>query len=129
MALHPFKEIEKALDKAAKETYKQVIKQLRKEGGHITKSIKAGNVPRETGALQKSLGYRVWQKKRGFVGGAVIGARSGSCGREGRQPRFYLHMLEYGTSHSKAQPFMRAAFMASANSAMDRILDSAKKAL
>lgn len=86
---------------------------LRAGAKPINKAAKA-KVPSESGLLKKSIGINV-KKVRG-VRTARVGPRTGRGAvvtRNGRQvfsnPTKYSHLVEYGTSHSAAQPFIRPA--------------------
>jgi len=59
-------------------------------------------VPKVTGTLRKSLAKRV--KNQGKAVQGKIGGRRGTAGHR------YLHLVEFGTSHSSPRPFLRPAF-------------------
>jgi HK97 gp10 family phage protein len=72
------------------------------------------------GALKKSIGHKVRVYKRAVV--AIVGPRDGFRERIGtvsrgknkgkpiyNNPSKYAHLVELGTRHSKAQPFLRPA--------------------
>lgn len=72
---------------------------------------------RETGALQESIGMKVKPYRRGNVIFGIVGPRKGfnkpdPSGKGFRDPRKYAHLVEFGTKHASAKPFMRPAFHA-----------------
>jgi len=86
---------------------------LRAGAKPINKAAK-GKVPSDSGLLKKSLGINV-AKVKGITS-ARVGARKGwrsEVVRNGKKviadPSKYSHLVEYGTSHSSAKPFIRPA--------------------
>jgi HK97 gp10 family phage protein len=88
------------------------------------------HAPRESGLLRKSIGYVVkTSKKRGTVSfymgprsdkGKVVSFRRNDTGKsrtQKRDPRFYKHLIEKGTSHGRAFPFMKPAWQSGNQSA------------
>jgi HK97 gp10 family phage protein len=78
------------------------------------KNLQAGQ---DTGTLRKSIGKVKRVYKTSGVVAVIVGVKSGEkywafSTRDGRlhKPRKYAHLVEYGTSHSAAKPFMRPAF-------------------
>lgn len=86
-------------------------------------------VPRDTGLLRKSLGRRVKTYGKTGVAVAVIGPRVGFRKQRAEQgkkklvkagsgagrvmnPVKYAHLVEKGTAHSAARPFLRPALVA-----------------
>lgn len=67
-------------------------------------------VPKETGLLKKSLGKKPKTYRSSGTSMVIIGARVGFHDpTTGRNPVKYAHLVELGTVHSAAQPFMRPA--------------------
>jgi HK97 gp10 family phage protein len=91
---------------------------LRAGAAPVARIAKA-KAPKESGLLKKSIGYRV-RKVKGVIN-ARIGPRRGfrqevpRVGTDGKSrlvmsdPNNYAHLVELGTSHSPAQPFIRPA--------------------
>jgi HK97 gp10 family phage protein len=81
----------------------------------VVKAAKAA-APKETGLLRKSIGKKTvtYARKNTVVG--IVGPRSSvvGTGPDGgkRWPVKYAHLVEYGTRHSEAQSFLRAALTA-----------------
>lgn len=87
----------------------------------VLKTAKA-KAPKDSGLLRKSLGRKtVTLKKRATVIG-MVGPRTGfkkevtvrrsarKPSVEIRDPNRYAHLVEFGTSHSAARPFLRPAW-------------------
>lgn len=69
-------------------------------GARIGKS----HVPRETGLLRKSLGYKIAKAKSGAPRAlGIIGPRNG-WKRDGRNPVKYAHLIELGTKPHSIAP-------------------------
>ena len=91
----------------------------------INKAAKA-KVPRDSNALQKSLGFKAVPAKNVKNKGDVVGGirpRKGFArqvnGRT-RDPRFYAHLVERGTKNMRARPFLRPAIDANASLSLSR---------
>jgi len=78
-------------------------------------------VPVATGALKKGLAVSVSVKA--VEGKADIGVRRGKAG----QPARRAHLVEFGTRHSRAQPFLRPALETKAKVATERFGVSIKR--
>jgi HK97 gp10 family phage protein len=115
-----------------------IRKAITKASQPIMKSMKA-LAPRDSGLLRRSIGRRTKTTRRGEVV-AVIGPRSkpsfkqqvrvGGKGKGKRMkggrlvirnPVRYAHLVEFGTRHSRAKPFMRPAFDANQRQARQMI--------
>ena len=73
--------------------------------------------PKETGLLRKSIGRKTKVYRNSGVAVGIIGVRKGFRtevevnGRtEIRNPTNYLHLVEFGTASTPAQPFLRPAW-------------------
>ncbi|MCP4617177.1 MAG: hypothetical protein GY844_12190 [Bradyrhizobium sp.] len=89
--------------------------------------------PRATGLLKKSIGKKVKvYRHSGTVWGAV-GVRRGYKARmpDGRyrDPDKYAHLVELGTQHSPAQPFLRPAMDANRERALAILADTVRAGL
>lgn len=79
-----------------------------------------------TGALKKSIGFRLRRYRSGKVLFVAIGPRRGVFGPDGEQPSKYAHLIERGhyTKGDKkwvaAQPFMRPAWLTGGRAVLDR---------
>lgn len=130
---------------------KTILRKATTAGGQILSREVKARAPRETGLLRRSISYKI----RSYDGGArflaVVGPRSGikeavvtlggtsvlarskkgkallAAGGETsfRAPVRYAHLLEFGTSKSAAQPFMRTAIA----SAHDRIVEAMRQVI
>lgn len=98
--------------------YRRVVRKAINKGA--TPMVKAARryAPRESGLLAKSMGKKL---KSYFARGvvlSVVGPRGGfgkevtlpDGTSEYRDPVKYAHLVEFGTDHSPAQPFMRRAY-------------------
>jgi HK97 gp10 family phage protein len=83
----------------------------------VLKSARAGLTRIRTGQLKKSLGSKVKAYRSGIVLG-IVGPRKGhkitvtnAAGETVNiDPVFYAHLVEFGTVHSPAYPFLRPAW-------------------
>ena len=63
--------------------------------------------PRDTGALRRAVKRVV--TSRGYSVDARIGVDAG-FEQDGRRPTNYVHLVEFGTEHSAAEPFIRSSY-------------------
>jgi HK97 gp10 family phage protein len=87
-------------------------------------ALRAGivvNSRRSDGPHMVRYGARVRPGKRGTYANSQANRRKGKAGKKYSQdgPEFYGKFLEYGTSKMQARPFMRPAFGANVNRALD----------
>ena len=89
--------------------------------------------PVETGTLKKSLGIKIKTYAWPGVVWAGVGPRQGftGVGPDGRRrdPVNYAHLVELGTTHSPAQPFLRPALDTQKPMAMAILTREIKKRL
>jgi HK97 gp10 family phage protein len=97
----------------------------------ITKAARA-KAPQDSGQLRKSIGYNVKTIKGKRT--ARVGARKGwkaEVTRNGRtvtaDPSKYIHLVELGTSHSAAQPFIRPAVESTRGEVINAMADGLDK--
>lgn len=114
MKLTGTKEIAKALGKLPKELQRSAESAVLREGAKPIAKAAKSRVPVASGLLKKSIGSRV-RTIKGETS-ARIGPRTGmkqTVTRNGRQvisdPNKYSHLVEFGTSKTAAQPFIRPA--------------------
>lgn len=93
----------------------------------ITNARRRLTTSEESGALRKSLGFRKYTDRRSKARAYVIGPRAGHAltyNGEKRDPIRYAHLVEFGTRHSQAKPYLRPAFDAEGGrKAIDRFRD------
>ena len=94
-------------------TRKVLSPAVRAAAGPVTKAARARIKAQgliETKSLYRSIGVKVKSDKRGAWAG--IGPREGFATKhngQNRDPRFYAHLLEMGTSKITKKPFIRPA--------------------
>jgi HK97 gp10 family phage protein len=142
-----FKDVQKALAKLPEELMKSSEKSVIRAGAKpILKSAQA-KVPQVTGLLKKSLGITVKKPRGESYPTARIGARTGFQGKflgvrvskskknfgkkynSYQNPFKYVHLVELGTSHSAAKPFIRPAIDAAQNEVIDAMAQGLDKHL
>lgn len=114
MKITGIKELTRALDKLPDELRKGADRRVLAAGAKpIVKAARA-KAAKSSGLLRKSIGQNVKKMKGEYT--ARIGPRKGMGAmvvRNGVQvysnPTQYAHLVEYGTSHSAPQPFVRPA--------------------
>jgi HK97 gp10 family phage protein len=127
------KELQRSMNALAPELMKSAERAVLRAGAApILKAAKQNaQSSRDSGLLYKSLGVNV-KKVRGITD-ARIGPRTGmrqAVSRDGKPPRIanpanYSHLVEYGTSHSAAKPFIRPAV----DSASPKVVDAMAQGL
>ena len=128
------KELSKALANLPKELQRGAESTALREGMKpVLKSARA-KAPKDTGLLKKAIGLTVRKGKKGIT--ARVGARTGfrkQVMRNGRtvtaDPAKYSHLVEYGTSHSAAKPFIRPAVESNTAAINKGIADGYEKGL
>ena len=101
------KALERALAQLPKANSKSVLRRAITKAAEPTRAMAERDAPRDTGDLAESIQVttRLARSQRPNRGGAVrvfIGAESRNT--------FYAHLVEFGTRHSRAQPFLRPAW-------------------
>lgn len=113
---------------------------LRGGGKVIADKAKANCTAVDQGDLKKSIAFNV-KRFRGSYS-ARVGPRAGikkqvgtySRGKKAGQARYknpvkYSHLIEFGTAHSAAKPFLRPAMESSRNEVVSAMLSSYRKHL
>ena len=129
-------DLQKALNKLPAEMQKTVeVSALRDGGKQILAAAKSKCPTGDNGLLKKSLGVTVRKNKRGAMRGkytARIGARSGFAITKGNKridPSKYSHLVELGTSHSAAKPFIRPAIEAASDKVVGALIEGYDRGL
>jgi len=148
--LHGMEGVRASLRKLPSELMKAAEKQVLRDGAKPVLRAAKARVPvgkdEDKGLLKKSLGITV-KKLRNGVTTSRIGPRSGFKGKslgfkiskrgktKGQlterfaNPVNYAHLVEYGTSHSAAQPFIRPAIESSKGEVVDAMAKGLEKHL
>ena len=114
-------ELQMALEDLPKELMKSALSSVLRSGGKIIENAAKSKVPVRDGLLKRSIGTNVKTHKGQTT--ARVGPRTGFKGKSlgmktnkngVRSERFsdpnrYSHLVEFGTSHSAAKPFIRPA--------------------
>ena len=114
MKITGIKELKRAMDKLPDELKKGAERRVLGAGAKPIVKAARSKVPKQSGLLRKSIGQKVKKTKGEYS--ARIGPRTNMGGmvvRDGvsrfSDPNKYSHLVEYGTSHSAPQPFIRPA--------------------
>lgn len=95
------RELDAALAELPRAVERRVMGNAVRAGARVIASAAKQGVPVDTGALKKSIVVRAGKRKRPGLVTALVGFL---------RPRSRIaHLVEYGTSHSAAKPFMRPA--------------------
>lgn len=94
-----------ALKEFPQNIQKNVLDGAVRAGANVIVQAAKENVPKKTRNLEKSIGINKRRTKDKSFSWSTVSPRRG-----GRNDGFYGHMVEYGTSKSAANPFMRTAF-------------------
>ncbi len=85
-------------------------------GGKVVGTYHPGNLKKSAKILTK-----LKKSPDVFVGPEVLRGGSGTFGKGKRVNAYYAHMVEYGTVHSSARPFMRPALSSAGGQVMKRM--------
>lgn len=105
-------DISKALADLPKKVENRIVKNAVYRGATVIRDRARALVPIDTGALKSSIIAKAKVLRKGVVyASAGVSKKTFARGRrQGREPRRYAHLVEFGTEHSAAKPFMRPAF-------------------
>ena len=125
MQLTGFKELAAALRELPERVAKNALRSAVNAGAsEIRKQAKA-NAPKDTGLLEKNIYQKQIREQSDatkqvfFVG--VRGAKKKKKGEKKVEVPFYWRFIEFGTSKMPAKPFLRPAFDAKKEVAIERI--------
>lgn len=118
-----FEELQRNLQKLPENMQNRAYRSVLTSGGRVIASAAKKKIPtHRTGLLKKSI-----RAKWGVIKGThytIIGpTRSVSGTHKGKRvvPANYSHLVEYGTAHGKAKPFMRPAMDESGGAVMNKM--------
>ena len=99
------------LDALGSRVANNVVRRAVYAGAVVIRDAARSKVPVDTGALKASIVAKAGAKKKGEISAGVgVQRRVFSKGkREGKTPRRYAHLVEFGTVTIAARPFMRPA--------------------
>ena len=109
--IHGLRDIVKKLEGLPPKVETRVVKVALYAGAVVIRDLARSRVPVNTGALKSRIIAKSKPIRRGvFWASAGVAKGEFTTGRRaGRQPRRYAHLVEFGTAHSAAQPFIRPA--------------------
>ena len=99
-----FEEVEANLKKIGKEAAGPALRDAMKRAARDIKKDASSRAPVLTGRLRDSIASKLVKAAKGIVQVAVF------VRRKGKKKAPHAHLLEFGTPHAPAQPFMRPAF-------------------
>lgn len=111
------KELDALLAALPKKVANKILRDALRKGAEVVKEAAKARAPVRTGLLQRSITVRKGKRKRKGGGqSVVIFPDIAKFGRKNQD--FYAPYVEYGTSHSEAEPYMRTAFAATKDRVM-----------
>lgn len=116
---------EKLATLEAKVAKKAVSKAVRRAMAPVRKQVK-DTAPKDTGALKANVTLRTSARRNGKVY-ARVGIKGGA--KANPDTPYYFRMIEFGTEHMPASPFMRPALEGNAASILDEVADELQKAI
>ena len=102
-----------------------VSRAVRRAMAPVRKQVK-DTAPQDTGELKAHVSLRTSVRKNGKVF-ARVGIRGGA--RTNPDTPYYFRMIEFGTQHMAARPFMRPALEHNAPAILDAVALELRKAL
>ena len=120
------KELNRAIQRLPEELQKRAYRSVITTGARVIARHARKNISTErTGLLKKSIGVKAIVFKGANSGAlAIIGPKRRVQGEyKGKRviPANYSHLVEYGTSHSAAKPFIRPAIDSSKSEVMTKM--------
>ena len=127
--LEGFDELQRKLDGLPAKVVKKVVRPAVTKAGRIVRKQMKADAPVEFGVLKKAFGSKVKTYSSGNIV-AIVGARAEIVGQvtlpsghtQKRVPANYAHLVELGTSHSAANPFMRRAYEKTSGTVENKLL-------
>jgi len=111
------KELNRTLEQLPRKLQDQAVKNAMAAGARKIRDEAKNLVPVRTGTLKENIvvsrTVKKGGKRRSLKGSVVIGIKD--------EARFYAHLIEFGTSQTSAQPFLRPAFDAKHDEALQVI--------
>ena len=105
--------LQRALLEMEQSSANRVMKPALREGAKIVRTKAKQNVEphKRSGLLRKAISFRVGvsRKTREAYGRIYVKNKRSEWGGKTVNPAKYAHLVEFGTSHSRAFPFMRTA--------------------
>ena len=141
MQLQGMSEVEAMLRELPVANAKRVVKTALRAGARVVKQtahdILYANGSVDTGLLANTL--TITEKKGDQRGSATVTLRASGklkmVTRKGQshptkaRPSKYAHLIEFGTEHSKAEPFLRPAVARSARASIEKIQESSARGI
>jgi HK97 gp10 family phage protein len=120
-----FRDVRKKLEDLPKNVVSKVVRRAVYAGATVIRDAARSKVPVDTGALKKSIVAKANKKKGGEISASVgVARKKFSNGKmAGRSPRRYAHLVEFGTAHSAAEPFLRPAM----DTRIDAVIEATRR--
>lgn len=130
------KQTEKLFEQLPAAFQKRVLNVAARAGASVIRKAARANLQSNgsirTGLLYRSIALRVKKYASGVIW-AGVGADSAVSGRtsDGKNivPANYIHLVEFGTAHTKAAPFLRPAVDSNKPAIQAAVLKGAEKGL
>lgn len=130
------KEALSALDQVSNKIRKKALKKGIAKATRVLRSEARRRAVKKTGLLRKSLAQKVIVVKKTDTVLGMVGPKRGlkqEVIRDGKHvlsdPVRYAHLVELGTSHSAARPFLRPALDAVKDQMVDLVAEAVNEAL
>lgn len=104
---------------------KKALRQAARKAMGIVRAEAKANAPRDTGLLKAH--FSLLTTIKGGTVYAKVGVRGG--GKKNSETPYYFRMIEFGTQHQPAKPFMLPALEKNAQAVADTVADELKMAL
>lgn len=126
-----FDQLEKNLGELVAKVERQGMREAARKAATPMLQAARAKAPVRTGTLKKSLAVKVKTFKRGKDSTvmAIIGPDRNVVSEAGDKPVKYAHLVELGTQHSAAKPFLRPAFDETKDQSIKVYADSLKPAI
>lgn len=99
----------------------KVLSSAVNSGAQIIKRDAIARAPLDTGTLKRSIYVKRISERGNNEAAYIVGVRKGKKFRKKNQDAFYWTFVEFGTKHFAAMPFLRPAFEANKEAALDKI--------
>lgn len=117
--------LHKRLQEVEAKIAKKALRQAARKAMSVVRAEAKANAPRDTGLLKAH--FSLLTTIKGGTVYAKVGVRGG--GKKNPETPYYFRMIEFGTQHQPAQPFMLPALEKNAQAVADTVAEELKKAL
>lgn len=117
--------LDKRLQEVAEKLAKRELRKAARKAMNIVKDDAHTHAPEDTGLLEENFALQTRMKRGEVV--ARVGIKGGA--KKNPDTPYYFRMVEFGTEHMPAHPFMRPALERNAQAVFDTVVTELRTGL